>query len=658
MSVCSLQSAKGAVRMYESQLRDLIANNLDRLEKGLVLLAKEEYIPNPLGTRGFIDIYARDERGNHVLIELKRSNAAAREAIHEIYKYVEGAKRHLGAKDDEIRVMIVSTEWKELLVPFSKFISETELNVNGLKIDLIGSAEFTATPISALSVANGRFIAPWHVMCWYLSEDSLREGICSIEKSCREKGIEDYVIVVLRFGQPISSEHEAGMRDALMQMMGGNIKSGVKLPEYKFIAYFAMQTLTKDACLHILSGDEEAYAEAQDIVLNTEDDYEALCLLHESVVALNPSFERDYYELGYPAKLEKYLENTECSVQELRRYGIFERNKLLDDAVIISELKGEDGSTGQQLRKIITTSNRAQMEAVRSEIERCLAENTIWKNHILNCLNEIEKEYPTSEVELSVFNPATGVFTVYLAASREDGNRYVPYYYLMVRDPEPVKMYFGCLESNGQAHTFYEILDKYYGGALNALLYTMTWGGKEFRDVDIAEDLGCIYRSYRCDYFEEEQKFFKFRDDRWRPCGNVNPIEQYYEYLGKNKKLVQQIVGKISPRDHQGGMDGSSAVHILDEIADIRTGEERKQFYVNPPEECDLCRCELAKQKYMVDGRLKNYFTWANMCADCAVYRGEGIGWGTGQLYLNKGGKWLMVGGFPDDAADAWEIEE
>lgn len=210
------------------------------------------------------------------------------------------------------------------------------------------------------------------------------------------------------------------------------------------------------------------------------------------------------------------------------------------------------------------------------------------------------------------------------------------------------RMYYGGLEDNGQALGFHDILDKYYGGELGTLLMTITWGGKDYRDIDIAEDLGCIYRSFRCDMKENTQQFFKFRDDRWRECGCVNPIELYFTYLEKNQKLVQQIVGKILPRDNLGSMDGSSAVKILDEWADINKGEELKEYYVNPPEECDLCKCELKREKYMVDGKVKNGSIWANMCQDCAVYFGEGIGWGRGQLYLNQGDKWLLVGGFAD----------
>ena len=56
--------------MKESALRDLIAQKISQLKPGLTLLQKEQYIPGEHGTKSFIDLYARDEKGRHVLIEL------------------------------------------------------------------------------------------------------------------------------------------------------------------------------------------------------------------------------------------------------------------------------------------------------------------------------------------------------------------------------------------------------------------------------------------------------------------------------------------------------------------------------------------------------------------------------------------------------------
>lgn len=160
--------------MNESLLRDLISLNINKLKSDLTLLKKEQYIPNELGTRGFIDLYAKDGFGNHVLIEIKRSNAAAREALHEVNKYVEGVKKHFGAKDTEITAIIASTEWSELIVPFSRFAEDTTFSLQGYRIILSDNGtDFRAELVQLLPISQGRFISPWHDMNWYETKNAL-----------------------------------------------------------------------------------------------------------------------------------------------------------------------------------------------------------------------------------------------------------------------------------------------------------------------------------------------------------------------------------------------------------------------------------------------------------------------------------------------------
>ena len=73
----------------ETDLRDHVAADLTLLEAGLTLVTTEFPLPNAVGTRGRVDILARDRHGMWVVIELKRSNTSAREALHELAKYVE-----------------------------------------------------------------------------------------------------------------------------------------------------------------------------------------------------------------------------------------------------------------------------------------------------------------------------------------------------------------------------------------------------------------------------------------------------------------------------------------------------------------------------------------------------------------------------------------
>ena len=105
----------------EAKIRDWLANNLSFISDDLQLIQKEYHLQNTFGSTGFIDILAKDRYNNSVIIEIKRSNATARQAIHEILKYASLLKQNFKIKDSEIKAIIISTEWRELLVPYSDF---------------------------------------------------------------------------------------------------------------------------------------------------------------------------------------------------------------------------------------------------------------------------------------------------------------------------------------------------------------------------------------------------------------------------------------------------------------------------------------------------------------------------------------------------------
>lgn len=70
----------------------------------------------------------------------------------------------------------------------------------------------------------------------------------------------------------------------------------------------------------------------------------------------------------------------------------------------------------------------------------------------------------------------------------------------------------------------------------------------------------------------------------------------------------------------------------------------------DPPDHCDLCGCNLSETTpAFVDGKAGPR-GWANMCAQCFMRDGKGIGWGIGQLYAQVRGRrgtlqWRLIGG-------------
>lgn len=86
---------------------------------------------------------------------------------------------------------------------------------------------------------------------------------------------------------------------------------------------------------------------------------------------------------------------------------------------------------------------------------------------------------------------------------------------------------------------------------------------------------------------------------------------------------------------------------MLDSLVDITRAKKEEVYFSPPPTHCDLCRRSLSKDKYMIDGAVKDLGAWACMCANCFNKRGRKIGWGHGQLYLRDERGWIEVAGFP-----------
>jgi hypothetical protein len=182
----------------EDKYRDHLAQHLELVEPGLTLVDSPEfYLRNSEGASGFVDLLARDQYGVVVAIELKRSDAAARQAMHELFKYVGLLARTHGLGKHQVRCILLSTTWHELLTPFSELVDSSPFDVVGLKLH-IGENGLPShvERVAALPPAPGVSACPRHLALLYQDETSRGLDVPRVHQSLKRIGVEDYILLL------------------------------------------------------------------------------------------------------------------------------------------------------------------------------------------------------------------------------------------------------------------------------------------------------------------------------------------------------------------------------------------------------------------------------------------------------------------------------
>ena len=533
----------------ESKIRDQLAEKLHLIEPGLKLLDIEAYLPNPHGTRGFVDILALDTNGKYVLIELKRSNAASREALHELLKYLEAFKLKICAKDSEIRLLIVSTEWAELLVPFSSFTQRIACEVSGFQLQVNADhCPIAATPVTPVKLSDDRIFAPWHELTLYTDKESLAVGIADYEKSCSAKKIESYTLIIIK--NPIEFQTRTRRMDMIMDMMSKAHPEAMRpreeilasLPKYVYSVYFACLQLTESECLAIIEQHSTAatYEEINETLRHTKDTDERLCMLHENAFAAGPRIRSDNAEIGYSAKFMELIFGEGAEILETRRYGTLLANHALDDEAIISDLMGNDGNRPQKYYRIFNPTVKSEYLEVKNAINRCLAGNPAWRIHILRILEEHIAEGVTTHVTVDIYNPSNLCLSLYLLISKRDEN-YLPRYTISAhRDDVIGDVFFGTMRPTGKPPYFGRMLREYYDNTPLNFLHNLNWGGYESRDAKIAKDIGMRYASYKVDS-DDSEHVYELTDVDWEKQPAFYIYSGYHDFIAANVPFLQDI---------------------------------------------------------------------------------------------------------------------
>lgn len=118
----------------EDELRDYLAANLELIEPGLRFVATNYPVKTLLGANGTLDILAKDNYGCFVIIEVKRSDQASRQALHELSKYIAAFLTTEQVDEHKLRCFVVSTHWHELDTPLAFFRAAAKVDVKGFLV--------------------------------------------------------------------------------------------------------------------------------------------------------------------------------------------------------------------------------------------------------------------------------------------------------------------------------------------------------------------------------------------------------------------------------------------------------------------------------------------------------------------------------------------
>ncbi|MPT35902.1 MAG: DUF91 domain-containing protein [Flavobacterium sp.] len=544
--------------MKESQIRDILIQNLHILNPNYKFLNKEAYLPSDIGTRSFIDILACDENGKYIVIELKKSNTTARQAIHELLKYLEALKENLALKTDEIELVVVSTEWDELLVPFSSFLSNVDLKTTGFQL-LLEDDKIYANKINATAISQDRILSSIQMARYYSSSQSLKKGIKEHIKFFTKRDIENFVLIILKAPENYKEIMLESIRDFEIGMYGE-----IKTSNYdvflncEYMIYSANQLLSLEKYTNIYLkyySNLDNEDSVNEILNNEVGLYDKMELFNDFILEQEPFPISDFSEIGTPAKYIKFKEDEGWEVVEIQKFGALSENQFLNNEQIEQEIKAS-GTTGERYISEIDVTNKASISRVKREISNCLSDNIVWRNHILEIIDSLTKEkQKIKRIRLSMYNPMNILYSIYLICSQPSGILYIPSYQIEVELDDESRLYVGYLDGNFKEEiTISDILNKFWNSNISDFFMSLTWGGYFKNNLEVCEYIGLNYKTMLINMKGDVSEIFRYENYRFieGECGN--PIEDFCLKLFENTFLVPEIISFFDEHNIGNGL--------------------------------------------------------------------------------------------------------
>lgn len=476
----------------ETILREAIAARPSVLEPGLALVDSEMHLRNTRGAAGFVDVVARDRYGTLTLIEIKRDDNPARQAIHELFKYVALVRSSYGLGPDRVRCIIASTTWHELLVPFSEFVRAVPYSVTGSHISLNAKGRIVSVAhVAPMEEAATLDFSPFHLLNLY-ANSAERDRCRGATAELLEERALDFLLIDVEYGGDAESvifRHGfllvvACIPESRHRELQRSMRLGVSQADAGPRGTTGWKFRFEQAVLTYISERVEA----------------------DEVGALDCARTTDLLR--------------EWRMVMLRRFGArLQSPAILPDEQLMTSVKGLDGGNPITFMRIGTPRLKAGWAALTAGLHEGLSLARSWQRTAILVLQEAGRATTTETVGVHAYIPHDLLGHLVFAMLQCDPNSYLPSVDIVVISTEtPVsRLLRGELRWNGKTRpkNAATLLSRVYSSKDGAMthLIARTLGESSAFFASTVSKLGFVLA------FAE----YALEGDKWRQLGWIEP---------------------------------------------------------------------------------------------------------------------------------------
>lgn len=629
----------------EARIRDYLAEHLEMVEPGLNLVRKEEVLRNDWGAKGFVDIFAHDTQGRLVIIEIKQSDAASRTAITELSKYAALIRDKFLVKHQEYRLIVLSTEWHELLTPYSEFARATNYNISAGKILLSDDGNpTTIEPVKPAELASERNILPRHHIWEFTDEAAARAAMPKLAKRIQSYGIADFVIIQLVLNDNADSIthllYVAQLEKSFEEYMEIIRKrfSAEELEEFEQW----LSDITEPGDRVAEAGDKAMYASSADQSASRE-------------------LGSAGYQIAHPEKARYWFDKKKSGGWKVSRFGRFDDPYLSDDQ-IIKELIGHSGESKFFVNMTVVIASRPETAALLNAVDSAFFFNPAWRTAVQDLLKYAQY---TNAKSFSLQAFVNDDIVRSLAGLASGLSVFMPCLEIKIEHPDETENFAGRIEWNGVTASAEEIGQEHFRGALENYLIFHHLGMDRAVNEDVMSALGLTYTLWRVGEKSSRIRvrgasFSESKMPSLRPIADLvsqrkGPVPTFAKLLMECDFSFSNKAKAVRAQALEALMNDTEAFEVSEQELKTTLDDAmiRKDLYwIGDLEQCDVCKRPFDNVEFMVDASLKQG-TWGCVCALCFKIFGQGIGIGYGQVYQKNAEGWLQIaGGFPENEGE------